>query len=62
MFAATQAQAGGPNRFMHNREPAPVDNQPVIRMNRDTLYSFAVVDLSAGARLTVPDGASATSR
>ena len=41
---------------MHNREPAPVDNQPVIRMNRDTLYSFAVVDLSAGARLTVPDG------
>lgn len=56
MFAATQGQAGGPNRFMHNREPARVDNQPVIRMNRDTLYSFAVVDLSAGARLTVPDG------
>jgi Fe2+ or Zn2+ uptake regulation protein len=56
MFAATQGQAGGPNRFMHNREPAPVDNQPVIRMNRDTLYSFAGVDLSAGARLTVPDG------
>jgi hypothetical protein len=23
MFAATQAQAGGPNRFTHNREPAP---------------------------------------
>ena len=24
-------------------------------MNRDTLYSFAVVDISAGATLTVPD-------
>ncbi|HYN67706.1 MAG TPA: DUF1214 domain-containing protein [Ornithinibacter sp.] len=58
MFAATQNEAGGPNRFMHNREPAQVDNQPVIRMNRDTLYSFAIVDLAAGARLTVPDGGS----
>jgi hypothetical protein len=27
----------------------------VIRMNRDTLYSFAVVDLASGAKLTVPD-------
>ena len=24
-------------------------------MNRDTLYSFAIVDLSSGARVTVPD-------
>ena len=43
------------NRFAHNRAPASVDQQTVIRMNRDTLYSFAVVDVAAGATLTVPD-------
>ena len=55
MFADLQRDAGGINRFLHNREPASVDHQTVIRMNRDTLYSFAVVDLSAGATLTLPD-------
>jgi hypothetical protein len=49
------ALAGGVNRFFHFREPAPVDNQPTIRMNRDTLYSTAVVDISEGATLTLPD-------
>jgi hypothetical protein len=55
MMAGLQRDAGGINRFKHNRLPAPVDQQTVIRMNRDTLYSFAVVDLSEGATLTVPD-------
>ena len=55
MFAGLQRDAGGVNRFSHNREPASVDKQTVIRMNRDTLYSFAIVDISAGATLTVPD-------
>lgn len=55
MFADLQRDAGGINRFRHNREPAPVDQQTVIRMNRDTLYSFAVVDLAGGATLTLPD-------
>jgi hypothetical protein len=54
-FADLQRNAGGVNRFAHNRKPASVDEQTVIRMNRDTLYSFAIVDLSAGATLTVPD-------
>lgn len=47
--------AGGVNRFYHFREPTPVDKQPTIRMNRDTLYSTAVVDISGGAVLTLPD-------
>lgn len=47
--------AGGVNRFYHFRAPTPVENQPTIRMNRDTLYSTAVVDISAGATLTLPD-------
>jgi len=55
MFAAIQAQAGGVNQLFHNRVPTPVDRQTVIRMNRDTLYSAAVVDISAGATIVVPD-------
>ncbi len=38
--------------FLHRREPAAIDNQTVIRLNRDTLYSAAVFDLDAG-RVTV---------
>ena len=55
MFASLQADAGGVNRLKHNREPTPIDHQPVIRMNRDTLYSVALVDVSDGATVTVPD-------
>ncbi|MDZ5662212.1 DUF1254 domain-containing protein [Nocardioides sp. S-58] len=55
MMADLQRDAGRVNQFMHNREPAAIDRQTVIRLNRDTLYSFAVVDISAGAVLTVPD-------
>ena len=54
-FEKYVALAGGINRFYHFREPTPVDNQPTIRMNRDTLYSTAIVDISEGATLTLPD-------
>jgi len=46
---------GGVNRFFHLRGPAPLDKQTVIRMNRDTIYSSALVDISKGATLIVPD-------
>jgi hypothetical protein len=55
MFQDIQRDAGGPNRFRHNRAPASIDEQTVIRLNRDTLYSFAVVDLADGAMLTLPE-------
>ena len=55
MFAGLQADAGGVNTLLHHRAPAPLDHQTVIRMNRDTLYSLAIVDISEGATLTVPD-------
>lgn len=55
MFADLQRNARGINLFLHNRLPAAIDNQTVIRLNRDTLYSFAVVDLAAGATLTIPE-------
>ncbi len=55
MLADIQRQAGGINVMGHRRAPTPVEKQTVIRMNRDTLYSFAVVDLQHGVDLTLPD-------
>jgi len=46
---------GGANKWSHNRTPTPLDKQNVIRMNRDTLYSFALVDISKGATVTLPE-------
>src|SRR5262245_23619198 len=39
-----------------NREPAPIENQTVIRLNRDTLYGGGIFDLDAGpVTITLPD-------
>jgi hypothetical protein len=54
-FAGILKSSGGTNKWQHNREPTPIDKQNIIRMNRDTLYSFAVVDISKGASVTLPD-------
>lgn len=54
-FAEIVKMAGGVNRFYHFRSPTPLDKQNVVRMNRDTLYSMAVVDTSNGATITVPE-------
>jgi hypothetical protein len=49
-------EAGGLGKLLHHREPAPIDAQTVIRLNRDTLYSSAVFDLDAGpVTMTLPD-------
>jgi hypothetical protein len=47
--------AGGFGRWFHLRQPVPLDQQEVIRMNRDTLYSGAVLDLSRPATVKLPD-------
>jgi hypothetical protein len=54
-FGSFAKDAGGVNRWKHSRGAASVEHQLVIRMNRDTLYSFAVVDISEGATVTLPD-------
>jgi hypothetical protein len=47
---------GGIGKFNHRREPASIDNQTVIRLNRDTLYSSALFDLDAEpVTITLPD-------
>jgi hypothetical protein len=55
MFDNQLAMTGDVNRWFHYRIPTPVDQQPVIRMNRDTLYSAAIVDISEGGTLTLPE-------
>lgn len=54
-FGKYVALAGGVNRFFHVSEPTSIERQPTIRMNRDTLYSMAVIDITQGATLTLPD-------
>jgi hypothetical protein len=44
----------GMNTLSHNRTLTPIDKQNVVRMNRDTLYSFAVLDLSKPATVVMP--------
>ena len=54
-FMSMGLMSGKMNTFYHYREPSPVGNQTVIRMNRDTLYSPSVVDLAGGATVTLPE-------
>ena len=54
-FAGIVKLAGGTNKIHSNRTPTPIDKQNVIRMNRDTLYSLGVIDISKGATVTMPD-------
>jgi hypothetical protein len=55
-FAGLVKDSGGIGKFSHRREPARIDNQTVIRLNRDTLYSSALFDLDAGpVTITMPD-------
>jgi hypothetical protein len=54
-FGVVAQMTGGVNRFYHFRRPTPLDKQNIVRMNRDTLYSMAVVDTSQGATITVPE-------
>jgi hypothetical protein len=55
MFDANLKVVGALNRWFHFRAPPAIDTQPVIRMNRDTLYSGALVDIRKGATVTLPE-------
>lgn len=45
----------GLGSWIHLRVPTPLDQQRVIRMNRDTLYSSAVLDLREPATVVMPE-------
>ena len=46
----------GMNTFFHFPTGAfDLDNQTVVRMNRDTYYSGAIIDTTEGATVTIPE-------
>jgi hypothetical protein len=53
-YNATQL-TGGVNNLFSFRNVTPLDRQTVVRMNKDTLYTVALVDTSKGATITVPE-------
>ena len=56
MIRANMAMMGvGFGKLTHLRQPTTPDNQPVIRMNQDTLYSSTVLDLSEPATIILPE-------
>jgi hypothetical protein len=56
MFRASLESYGTKiGELAHSREPTTPDNQPVIRMNQDTLYSASVVDLSEPVEVILPE-------
>lgn len=56
MYIVALATRGGLGQLLHRREPASIDHQTVIRLNRDTLYFSCVFDLDAGPMTTMmPD-------
>ncbi len=56
LYMGNIVKDGGLGKLIHRREPASIDNQTVIRLNRDTLYSSGVFDLNAGpVTVALPD-------
>lgn len=56
MYFNNSIMGGGAGKFHHFRDVMPIDNQTVIRGNRDTLYSSGIFDLDAGpVTATLPD-------
>jgi hypothetical protein len=56
LYMNNTVKDGGFGKLVHRREPASIDNQIVIRLNRDTLYSSGVFDLDAGPlTVTMPN-------
>jgi hypothetical protein len=56
VYFAGVVKNGGFGKFRHGRELAPPAQLGIPRPNRDTLYSFVIVDLDAGpVTITLPD-------
>jgi len=54
-FKRIVKMAKGLGRLSHGRMPVPINKQHIARMNRDTLYSSGLVNISEGATLTIPE-------
>lgn len=54
-FLGGSMAAGGVNIFGHHRAPIGLDTQTIVRSNKDTLYSGAIIDTKGGATITIPE-------
>jgi len=56
LYFGRYVKRGAFGKFFHERSMTPIDKQEIVRMNRDTLYSFAIFDLDASpVTITLPD-------
>ena len=55
MTLARYVKQGAWGKFLHLREPVRIEKQDVIRMNRDTIYSIGVFDLTEPVTVMKPD-------
>lgn len=56
MYFAKYVSQGSLGKIIHERNAPSIDDQKVVRMNRDTLYSAGVFDLDAGpVTITLPN-------
>ncbi|KAM9862362.1 hypothetical protein ACI1US_01682 [Leucobacter sp. BZR 635] len=49
------ALGSGLGQWNHTYELKPLDDQPIIRQNRDTLYSSAIIDVRGDVTVTLPE-------
>ncbi len=54
-YFKSYADIGAFGKLYNIREPTPIDQQKVVRMNRDTLYSIGIFDLTTPVTFTKPD-------
>lgn len=52
---ATTTNTNGVGVFLHNKEPLDPKDRTVMRINFDTQYSFAILDLTEEATLIMPE-------
>ena len=55
MTLRSYVKQGAFGKILHLRKPTPIDQQKVIRMNRDTIYSMGVFDLTEPVTIIKPD-------
>ena len=55
MYLRKISGQGAFGKFFHIRKPVSIDQQDVIRMNRDTLYSPGIFDLNTPLTIYKPD-------
>jgi hypothetical protein len=54
-FFKQRVDAGMFGKLGHVYEPTPIDKQGIVRMNRDTLLSWGIFDVTAPVTIVKPD-------